>query len=83
MIKTTYAGSPNGNPSTAKYLIALALVDTGVLMSLLVIDSIPEVVPYVKDSYVYGVLFAWLFSPFLFFFFIASVLLVCGVTVNR
>lgn len=83
VIKTSYAQNCNGNPSTAKYLTLLGLVDGGVLLSLLVIDSIPEVYPSVKDSYVYGVLFSWIFSPFLFLFFIASVLLVAGVTVNR
>lgn len=69
--------------STGRYLSALAIADTGVLMWFFLVDSVPMFAPEVKNSAVYAVFFAYLGYPIFFLFVVCSIWFMVGVTVDR
>ena len=74
-----------GSSSTsAIYFVALGAVDSGLLVFFLLTDSIPRVVgKHMTDSYSYGVFYSYFGFPWFFFFIVASIWMLVGLTVNR
>lgn len=69
--------------STGTYLIAQALVDSGVLLLFFVADTIMMIWPEVKTSYAYGSFYAYFAYPIFFLFVVCSIWMTVGVTVDR
>lgn len=72
-----------GNQSTALYLIALGVCDTGLLVFFLLTDTIKANHPEIVNNYSYAAFFSWFGFPIFFIFLVASIWLVVGVTLNR
>ena len=72
------------SPSSAIYFVALGIVDTGLLVLFLLTDSIPNAVGHVLlGDYSYACFYAYIGFPLFFFFIVASIWMVVGLTVNR
>ena len=72
-----------GGTATGIYLITLGIVDSGLLFFFLLTDSIPTNSPAVKKSYAYASFFSYFGYPIFFFFVVASIWIMIGVTVTR
>lgn len=72
-----------GNKSTAIYLVALAMVDSALLIFFLTDDSLPKLTPslLMKDSFCY--FHSYIGFPFFFLCIAASIWLLVCVTLNR
>jgi neuropeptide Y receptor type 1 len=76
-------GKLKDNKSTGIYLITLAICDTGVLVFFLLADTIKADNAQLNNNFAYAAFFAWFGFPVFFFFVVASIWMVVGVTVNR
>ena len=72
-----------GGLATSIYLIALGIVDSGLLFFFLLVDTIPGNNPSVKNTYSYAAFFSYFGFPLFFFFIVASIWVMVGVTVTR
>ena len=73
----------SSNSSTSIYLIALAIVDSGLLVFFLFSDTLHVNSPEIKKTYSYAAFFSYVGFPMFFFFIVSSIWMVVGVTVNR
>lgn len=71
------------NNATSIYLIVLGLVDTGLLFFFLITDTIPTNVPSVKATFSFAAFYSYFGYPIFFFFIVASIWLMIGVTATR
>lgn len=73
----------SGGTATGIYLITLGIVDSGLLFFFLLTDSIPANSPTVKMNYAYSAFFSYFGYPIFFFFVVASIWVMIGVTATR
>ena len=72
------------SPSSSIYFIALGVIDSGLLIFFLLTDSLPAAVgSSVRDTYGYNWFFSYIGFPVFFFFIVASIWLLVGLTINR
>ncbi|XP_065056171.1 G-protein coupled receptor daf-37-like [Rhopilema esculentum] len=71
------------NKSTAIYLIALAMADSGLLIFFLLDDTLPKIFPSLLSSISYCYFHCYVGFPFFFYFIASSIWLVVCVTFNR
>lgn len=69
--------------STGRYLTALAVADSGVLIWFFLCDSLQMIVPEVQNSIGYALFFSYLGYPILFLCVVCSIWFLVGVTVDR
>lgn len=73
----------DSSSSTSIYLIALGIVDCCLLLFFLLTNSIPSGTTAVAHNYVYAVFYSYIGFPLLYFFIVASIWLLVGVTFSR
>ncbi len=71
------------NKSTAIYLLFLAGADSGLLLFFLFTDSLPTGLPSVMVTEEFCFFYSYIGYPLFFFFIVASIWLIVGLTVNR
>ncbi|XP_065064034.1 neuromedin-K receptor-like [Rhopilema esculentum] len=72
------------SPSSAIYFIALGIADTGLLVFFLLTDGFPKAFgSSMAKSYAFVWFHAYVGFPLFFFFIVASIWLLVGVTINR
>ena len=69
--------------SVGVYLIVLAFVDSLLLICFLTYESLPELFPVIKENKNFVTFACYVGFPLYFFFVVASIWMVIGVTVNR
>lgn len=69
--------------STGRYLTALAVADSGVLVWFILIDTVMMLRPDLGESPAYAFIFAYLGYPFFFLWIVCSIWVMVGVTVDR
>lgn len=69
--------------STSIYLIALGIIDFLLLLFFLLTNSLPSAFPEIIHSYAYAAFYSYIGFPFLYFFIVASIWLLVGVTFSR
>lgn len=73
----------SGSTATTIYLIVLGIVDSGLLFFFLITDTIPSNNPEVKKTFSYAAFYSYFGYPFFFFFIVASIWILVGVTATR
>ncbi len=69
--------------SSSVYFIALAVVDTGLLVFFFLTNSLKDIGDTVQHTYAYNWFYSYIGFPMFFFFIVASIWLVVGLTINR
>ena len=69
--------------ATGIYLITLGIVSSGLLFFFLITDSLPASSKALKNNYAYASFFSYFGLAFFFFFTVASIWIIVGVTVTR
>ena len=69
--------------STAIYLIVLGICDNCLLVCFAINESLPTLLPSVKKTHIYAVIYCWISFPTFCFFFLWGNWLVVGITLNR
>ena len=58
-------------------------MDSGVLLFFILHDTLPAVHPSLKSIYEYAAFYSWVAYPLFYFFVVASIWMMIGVTINR
>lgn len=69
--------------SAGIFLIAMAFVDSGLLIFFILFESIPELVPSIMHKFHYVQFYCYFLFPMYFFFIVASIWMVISITYNR
>eukprot|EP00794_Sanderia_malayensis_P010844 gene10844-11997_t len=69
--------------STSIYLLVLCIVDSGLLLLFLITDSLPTTFPAVMKTKAFSTFFSYIGFPLFYYFVVASIWLIVGVTLNR
>jgi len=76
-------GKGDQTPACAAYFLAMAVIDSGLLVSFIAGDSLPVFLPVLKKSFTYAWLYSFVISPLLYFFIFSSIWIVVVVTIHR
>jgi len=76
-------GKGDQTPACAAYFLAMAVIDSGLLVSFIAGDSLPVFLPVLKKSFTYAWLYSFLIHPLFYFFIFSSIWIVAAVTINR
>lgn len=69
--------------SAGFYLITLALIHSGLLLCFLSFETLPKMIPQLKNNIKFIIFSCYFGFPMYFFFFIASIWMLISITVNR
>ena len=73
----------NHTSSTVIFFILLGIVDSCFLLSFFLSDSLPALLPHLKQSHTYTLLFSYILYPVFFFFLVLSIWVIVAMTADR
>ena len=73
----------DSSSSTSIYLIALGIVDCCLLLFFMLTNSLPSGTPSIAQNYAFAAFYSYFGFPLLYFFIVASIWLLVGVTFSR
>jgi len=76
-------GKGDQTPACAAYFLAMAVIDSGLLVSFIAGDSLPVFIPVLKKSFNYAWFYSFFIYPLFSFFLCSSIWIVAAVTIHR
>jgi len=76
-------GKGDQTPACAAYFLAMAIIDSGLLVSFIAGDSLPVFIPVLRKSFTYAWLYSFFIYPLFSFFLCSSIWIVAAVTLHR